>query len=72
MSELGDPAATTASAVAIILLVLLLAEYEILRVVRGALTQRTKRALLVAIVPLLAVFVLVGVLRLSDIASVHP
>jgi hypothetical protein len=59
------------SAVAIILLIVLLAEYEILRVTPGGLTPRRKRALLVAIIPLLVVSVIIGALRIDHLASMR-
>ena len=72
MSALGDPTTAAASAVAIILLVVLLAEHEILRVAPRPATRARKRALLVVIVPLIAVFVLVGALRIDHLATTHP
>jgi hypothetical protein len=72
MIGLADPATGAAGAVAIILLVVLLAEHEILRMAPSPLTRSRKRALLVLIVPLLMVFVLVGVLRLDHLAATHP
>ena len=71
MSELGDPAARSAGAVAIILLVVLLVQHQLLSLVRSTVTRTRKRAFLVAIVPLLPVYVFVAVVRLIDIASMH-
>ncbi|HET8977061.1 MAG TPA: hypothetical protein VFN87_02825 [Solirubrobacteraceae bacterium] len=72
MSELGGFASNAAGAVAIGLLLVLLAEHEILRLVSSPRMRRARSALMIAIVPLLVVFVLVGVLRLADIAFTHP
>lgn len=72
MSEFMNPITGAASAVAIVLLVVLMAEHEILRVALNTMTQQRKRALLVVIVPLIVVFVLVGVLRIDHLAATHP
>jgi hypothetical protein len=74
MSELADPTGAGAGTVAIVLLLVLVAEHQLLGVLRGAgssIRQR-KRALLVVIAPLLPIFVLVIAFRVIHIASLHP
>jgi hypothetical protein len=72
MSEFGGSITGVASAVAIVLLLVLLAEHEVLRMVPSARIQSRRSAFLTVIVPLLVVFVLAAVLRLTHIASTHP
>jgi hypothetical protein len=72
MSEFGGSVTSIAGAVAIVLLLVLMAEHELLRVAPGARVRSRRSALLIAIVPLLVVFVLVVVLRLTPIAQTRP
>ena len=72
MSEFGGHASDVASAVAIILLLVLLAEHEVLRVTVTSWMRDRRSVLVIAIVPLLVVFVFVAVLRLTHIATTHP
>lgn len=72
MSEFGVRATGVAGALAIIVLIVLLSGHEILRLIGRSLPHGRRWALLIAIVPLLSVFILVGVLRLSNIAFTHP
>ncbi len=72
MTEFGISPTAAAGAVAVVLLLVLLAEHEILRLVRSRQARGRRSALLVGIVPLVAVFVLIAVLRLSHIGFTHP
>ncbi len=72
MTEFGISPTGAAGAVSVVLLVVLLAEHEILRLVRTRGPRRQRSALLVGIVPLVVVFVLIAVLRLSHIGFTHP
>ena len=72
MSEFGGHPSNVASAIAIILLLVLLAEHEVLRVTVASWIRGSRTLFLIAIVPLVVVFVLVGVLRLTHIAATHP
>jgi multisubunit Na+/H+ antiporter MnhB subunit len=72
MREFGMSPAGTAGAIAIILLLVLLGEHEILRLIPRPDTSRRRSSLRVGIVPLIVVFVLVAVLRLGHIAFTHP
>jgi hypothetical protein len=72
LSELGQSTVGGAGAVVITLLVVLLCEREILRVTRALPIRAGARALLLAIVPLLLVFVVIGAIRISDLAVKKP
>lgn len=72
MSELGDPAGRSTAVVAVVLLIVLLAQLQLVGVVRTPSLRGRRRALVVAIAPLLAAFVLVAGLRLVGIAHTRP
>ncbi len=71
MNELGGPTAVSAGVVAIVLLIVLLAEHELLRVADREILRKRKRFIAVAVVPLLVACGIVVVARLIDIASVR-
>ncbi|MGZ4304074.1 MAG: hypothetical protein ACXVFQ_18565 [Solirubrobacteraceae bacterium] len=71
MSEFDPSVTGVAGTLAIILLIVLLAEHEILRVAGRPQLRSRRSALLIAIVPLIIVFVLVAVLRLTQIEFTH-